>query len=164
MAGLRGWDQRRIALVTNHVGEHARFFFQAEDGIRVRDGLLEFRRVLFRSHFSLRQRPAFLLPISCCGSAHAFYTYQFLLRQHPCFFNCPFLVAAAPHFLYCPVLVAAAPRFLYCPFLVAAAPPLFILPFSRCGRAPLFILPGARCGSAPAFYIPHFSFRQRPPF
>ena len=78
--------------------------------------------------------PLFLMPISCWGSAHAFYTYQFLLQQHPCFFYCPFLVAAAPHFFYCPFLVAAAPR-------------LFILPFSR-------------CGSAPAFYTAHFSLRQ----
>ena len=95
------------------------------------------------AHFSLRQRSAFfcpifvtvaslhfILPISCCGSAHAFYTYQFLLRQHP-------------RFLYCPFLVAAAPRFLYFPVLFAAAPPLFILTTSC-------------CGSAPSFYTPHF--------
>ena len=69
--------------------------------------------------------PVFILPISCCGSAHAFYTYQFLLRQHPCF-------------LYCPFLVAAAPRFLYCPVLFAAAPPLFIFTNSCCGSAPAF--------------------------
>ena len=46
--------------------------------------------------------PLFILPISCCSSAHAFYTYQFLLQQHPRFSYCPFLIAAAPHFLYCP--------------------------------------------------------------
>ena len=54
---------------------------------------------------SLRQRPAFYTAGFRCGSAHAFYTYQFSLRQRP--------------------------LFLYCPFLVAAAPPLFILQIGR---------------------------------
>ena len=72
------------------------------------------------------------LPI--CGSAPAFYIYQFSRRQRP--------------------------RFLFCPFLVAAASPLFILPISRCGSVPLFILPISRCGSAPAFYTANFSDRK----
>ena len=81
--------------------------------------------------------PRFFLPNSCCGSAPAFYTAHFSLRQRP--------------------------GFLYCPFLVAAAPPLFILPISRCGSA-RFFLPNSCCGSDPAFYTAHFSLRQRPGF
>ena len=37
------------------------FFFQAEDGIRDRDGWLEFRRVLFRSSISIGSLVAFLI-------------------------------------------------------------------------------------------------------
>ena len=79
--------------------------------------------------------PLFILPISLWGSAPAFYTEHFSLRQRR--------------------------RFLYCPFLVAAAPPPFILTNSRCGSAPPFLLPNSRCGSAPAFYTDHFSLQQR---
>ena len=94
---------------------------------------------LFRSHFSLQQRPPFLycpffvaaapqlfiLPISCCSSAPAFYTDQFSLRQRL--------------------------RFVYCPILAVAAPLPFILTISR-------------CGSPPAFYTARISLRQRPRF
>ena len=116
----------------------------------------------------------FILPISRCSSAPAFYTDQFSLRQRPHFLYCPFLVAAAPplfiltgsamNFLLprspcgsAPAFYTAhlslrqRPRFLYCPFLVAAAPPLFILPISR-------------CGSPPAFYTDQLSLRQHPRF
>ena len=51
--------------------------------------------------------PLLLLTGSRCGSAPAFYTAHFSLRQRPHFLKCPSLVAAAPHF--------------------------FILPISRCG-------------------------------
>ena len=97
------------------------FFFQAEDGIR--DDLVTGVQTcaLPICPFLVAAAPSFLycpvlvaaapplllLTISRCGSAPAFYTYQFSLRQHP--------------------------RFLYCPFLVAAVPRLFILPISRCG-------------------------------
>ena len=98
-------------------------------------------------------------PGSCCGSAPAFFTDHFSLRQRPRFLYCPFLVAAAPGFLFC--LVAAfytahfslrqRPHFIYCPFLVAAA-------------RRLFIITNSRCSSTPAFYTAHFSLRQRPSF
>ena len=81
------------------------FFFQAEDGIRD-------YKVTGVQTCALPISPLFILPISCCGSAPAFYTDQFLLRQRL--------------------------RFLYCPILVAAAPLLFILTISRCGSAPAF--------------------------
>ena len=135
---------------------------------------------LFRSdHFSLRQRtrflycpflaaaapPFFILPISRCGSAPAFYINQNSLRQRPHFLFCPitrcgnapvfilpisccgsahafytyqFLLRQHPLFLYRQFLVAAALRFLYCPFLVAAVPGLFINTNSRCGSTPAF--------------------------
>ena len=103
----------------------------------------------FSAHFSLRQRlrflkcqslvaaaphflycpfpvaaapPLLLLTFSRCGSAPAFYTVHFSLRQRP--------------------------RFLKCPCLVATAPPLLFLTGSSCGSAPLFILPISRCESA----------------
>ena len=55
--------------------------------------------------------PLFIFTNSRCGSAPAFYSAHFSLRQRP--------------------------RFLYCPFLVAAAP-RFFLPNSRCRSAPSF--------------------------
>ena len=106
----------------------------------------------------------FILPGICCGSAPAFYTPHFLLRQRQRFLYRPILGAAAPPFfiltnfrcgapplLNCTFPVAAAPRFLSCPFLVAAAPALFILTNSC-------------CGSTHAFYTAHFLLRQRPSF
>ena len=127
------WHRRHMLL-------GAIFFFQAEDGIRDRDGWLEFRRVLFRSPLLILpisrcgSAPLFILPGALCGSASAFYIDQFSLRQRPRFLYCPFLVAAAPRFSYCPFLVAAAPRF-FCPIFVAAASLHFMLPISRCGRS-----------------------------
>ena len=118
------------------------------------------------------------LPISRCGSARAFYTYKFSLRQLLRFLNCQFLVAAAPQlfiltnsrcgsaltFYTAHSSLRQRLRFLYLPILVAAAPALFILTNSRCGSAPLFILPGSRCGRAPTFFTDYFSLRQRPHF
>ena len=101
--------------------------------------------------FLVAAAPRFFLPISCCGSAHAFYTHQFLLRQHPRFLYCPFLVVAAPHFLHCPVLFAAAP-------------PLFIFTNSRCGSAHAFYTYQFLLRQRPAFYTAHFSLQQRPSF
>ena len=95
--------------------------------------------------------PLFIPPISRCGSARAFYTYQFSLRQRP--------------------------RFLYCPFLVATAPVLFILPNSCCGSTPAFYTAHFWLRQRPGFfYCPflvaaaprnctaRFSLRQRPSF
>ena len=59
-------------------------------------------------HDALPISPLFIMPIFRCGSAPAFYTDQFSVRQRP-------------HFLYLPILAAAAPR-------------LFIMPISRCGN------------------------------
>ena len=64
---------------------------------------------LFRSHFSLRQRPAI-------------YTAHFSLRQRPAFYTARFSLQQRPRFLYLPILAAAAPL-------------LLILPISRCGRS-----------------------------
>ena len=134
--------------------------------------------MLFRSFLVVAAPELFILTNSRCGSAPAFYTAHFLLRQRPGFLYCPFIAAAAPGlfiltnsrcrstpafntahfslrqrhgFLYCPIIVAAAPCFLYCPFLVAAAPTLFILTNSC-------------CGSTPASFTAHFSLRRRPTF
>ena len=64
------------------------FFFKQKTAYEIHRWL-EFRRVLFRS-------PHFLYcPGSRCGSAPAFYTANFSLRQRPRFLYCPFLVAAA---------------------------------------------------------------------
>ena len=93
----------------------------------------------------------FILPISRYGSAPAFFTDHFSLRQRPLFLYCPFLVAAAPLHFILPISRYGSAPFLYCPFLVAAAPGLFIITNSR-------------CSSTPAFYIAHFSLRQRPGF
>src|SRR5437773_9451428 len=49
-SNYRGWENLRSRL---------HFFFQAEDGIRDRDGL-EFRRVLFRSSFKQEQQVSIL--------------------------------------------------------------------------------------------------------
>ena len=51
--------------------------------------------------FLVTAAPHFLYyPGSRCGSAPAFFTDHFSLRQHPRFLYCPFLFAAAPlHFL-----------------------------------------------------------------
>ena len=75
----------------------------------------------YTAHFSLRQRPAVILPRSCCGSAPSFYTADFSLRQRPAFYTARFSLRQRPSFLYCP-------------FLVAAAPLLFMLTNSWCGR------------------------------
>ena len=115
---------------------------------------------LFRSRFSLRQRPplfilpisrcgnaplfkmpishcgsapVFILPISCCGSAPASFIDRFSLRQRPRFLYLPILAAEA--FYTAHFSLRQRPRFLKCPSLVAAAPSLFILPISRCGRS-----------------------------
>ena len=91
--------------------------------------------------------PLFILPISRCGSAPAFYTD----RQRHEFFTAR-------------ISLRQRPRFLYCPDLLAAAPPLLILPIPCCGSALPFILTNSRCGSTPAIYTDHFSLRQRPRF
>ena len=136
------------------------FFFQAEDGIRdykvtgVQTCALPISRLLYWpflaaaaplifiltssaiNHYCpdllAAAPPLFILPTYRCGSAPAFNTDHFSLRQRP-------------RFLYWP----AAPSIIYCPDLLAAAPPIFILPISC-------------CGSAPAFYTDQFSLWQRP--
>ena len=131
--------------------------------------------------------PLFILPISRCGSAPAFYTDKFSLRERPRLYT----DRQRHQFFTARISLRLRPHVLYCPFLVAAVPPLFILPNSRCGSAPaiytdhfslrkrprflycpfllaaappLFILTNSRCGSVPAFYTAHFSLRQRPRF
>ena len=73
----------------------------------------------------------FILPISRCGSAPAFYTANFSLLQRPAFHSANFSLRQRPHISYLPILAAAAPL-------------LFIMLISRCGSVPLFILPGFR--------------------
>ena len=96
------------------------FFFQAEDGIR--DYKVTGVQTVCSSD---------LMPIFRCGSAPAFYTALFLLRQRHTFYTDPVLVAAAPPFFTDHFSLRQRPCFLYCPFLVAAALRLFILPISR---------------------------------
>ena len=91
--------------------------------------------------------PLFILPISRCGSAPAFYTD----RQRHEFFTAR-------------ISLRQRPRFLYCPDLLAAAPPLLILPIPCCCSALPIILTNSRCRSAPAIYTDHFSLRKRPRF
>ena len=124
--------------------------------------------------------------ISRCGSAPAFFTAHFSLRQRPAFF-CPILAAAAPlHFIKtnsrcgsAPLFILPGsrcgstsafytarfslrqhPRYLYCPFLIAAAPRFLYCPFLVAAAPELFILTNSRCRSAPAFYTAHFSLRR----
>ena len=98
---------------------------------------------LFRSRFlylpilAAAAPPLFILPISRCGNAPAFYTANFSLWQRPAFF---------------------------CPILVAAAPPVFILPIFRCGSTPAFYTAHFWLRQRPAFYTAHFSMRQHPRF
>ena len=66
------------------------FFFQAEDGIR--DDLVT----------GVQTCALPICPGSRCGSAPAFFTDHFSLRQRPRFLYCPFLVAAAPRFYTAP--------------------------------------------------------------
>ena len=91
--------------------------------------------------------PLFILPISRCGSAPAFYTD----RQRHQFFTAR-------------ISLRQRPRSLDCPDLLAAAPPLFILPISCCGSAPAFYTAHFSLRQRPRFYTAQFSLRQRPRF
>ena len=104
--------------------------------------------------------PLFILPISRCGSAPAFYTDKFSLRQRPRLYT----DRQRYQFFTARISLRLRSRFLYCPFLVAAAPPFFILTNSRCGSAPAIYTDYFSLRQRPAFYTTHFLLRQRPRF
>ena len=116
----------------------------------------------FTDHFLLRQRPAFFLPNSRCGSVPAFYTANFSLRQRPAFFLPNSRCGSVPAFYTANFLLRQRPAIYSAHFSLRQRPG-----FLHCqvfvAAAPLvFILPFSRCGSNPLFILPRFSLRQRP--
>ena len=72
------------------------FFFQAEDGIRD-DLVTGVQTCALPISFLVAAAPTlFILPISRCGSAPAFYTANFSLRQRPTFYTARFSLRQRP--------------------------------------------------------------------